>query len=123
MTTAISDAFSRTQVELEGYWSHALGELETHTKQSLSQILEILREFAQRAERLLASPDVKVEFDALVAEIFQSLHALNEAYGEGLLETDEREIVVPLFDEVAKALGLDPNDYEHGDVTIAVRDF
>ena len=106
MTTAIADAFSRTQVELESYWDHALGEMETHTKQSLNQILEILREFVKRAKTLFALTDVKLEFDTLVAEIFQSLHALNETYGGGLLETDEREIIVPLFDDVARRLAL-----------------
>ncbi|MEM8802537.1 MAG: hypothetical protein AAGF55_08360 [Pseudomonadota bacterium] len=123
MTKPITDLLRETSVELKEYWSHASEELETHTEDSLVQILEILGDFSLRTEKIADATDPKAEFDALVADAFQRLHALNEAQDNGLLETDEREMIAPFFDNVALTLGIDPGAYEHQDVTYAVRDF
>jgi len=75
-------------------------------------------------ERLKALPD-PAPTAAIVAEIetlFRELGELN-ASCEGLLETDERELLIPIIIEAASAAGLNTEDFQAGDPTFEFRTF
>lgn len=68
------------------------------------------------------SPDPDTAEDALREAIL----ALNEANDEAdgaMLETDEREILVPWLIETAADAGLDPKQFDDGDPTGDLREF
>jgi hypothetical protein len=55
--------------------------------------------------------------------LFTRLDEINEAAGSCLLETDERELLVPIILEGAEAAGLDLMAFEEGDPTLMFRNF
>ncbi len=58
-----------------------------------------------------------------IKTLFAALDRVNQAAGGGLLETDERELLVPLVIDAAAAAGLDAAAFEDGDPTFAFRNF
>jgi hypothetical protein len=76
-------------------------------------------------EKLKALPDgapasmILGEIEAL----FRGLSEVNAVCGGGLLETDERELLVPIIIEAAAAAGLNTEEVEDGDPTLAFRAF
>jgi hypothetical protein len=57
-----------------------------------------------------------------IRRLYEALHAINDANRNGLLETDERELLVPIVIEAAKLAGLNPDDYD-GEPGGEFRDF
>lgn len=66
-------------------------------------------------------PDPDEAMEALTAVILALNAAVEE--DEALIETDEREIIVPWLIEMAAEKGLDPDDFEDGDPTGDLREF
>jgi hypothetical protein len=57
-----------------------------------------------------------------IEELYGTLDKINEAANHGLLETGEREVLVPIIVDIAIAAGLDPNKY-NGEPGGEYRDF
>ncbi len=109
--------------ELESYWEGALEVgLETHTKTTLGALKNILHDFAREVSAL-GGEGVQDRAVDLVAGTLARLHTLNSAHGEGLLETDEREMIVPFINESVEAIGVDLLRFEEEDITLAQREF
>jgi hypothetical protein len=47
-----------------------------------------------------------------IRKLYETLHAINDECDNGLLETDERELLVPFVIDAAAAVGLNPDDYD-----------
>jgi len=60
---------------------------------------------------------------AAMKRMYERLDQINADNDHGLLETDERELLVPLFVAAAFAAGLDPADYPDGEPGGEYRDF
>ena len=63
---------------------------------------------------------------AIVAEIetlFRELGELNASCEGRLLETDERELLIPIIIEAASAAGVNTEDFQAGDPTVEFRTF
>ena len=109
--------------ELDSYWETALEEgLESHTKDSLGDLKEILHAFAREVSAL-AGEGVQDRAVDVVVGTFARLHVLNSAHDEGLLETDEREMIVPFINESVEAVGVDLSRFEDEDITGEHREF
>lgn len=55
-------------------------------------------------------------------QLYDGLYEVMEAADDGLLETDERELLVPLFIDAAEVCGVDPDEYD-GEPGGEYRDF
>jgi hypothetical protein len=47
-----------------------------------------------------------------IRDLYTSLDAINAEADNGLLETDERELLVPIIIDAAAAAGISPDDYD-----------
>lgn len=54
--------------------------------------------------------------------LYSELNLINEKYDSSLLETDERELLVPIIVELAETAGVNPDDYD-GEPGAEYRDF
>lgn len=68
-------------------------------------------------------PSSKDAILAAMKTLFKELDRINEEAGGGLLETDERELLVPVIIDAASAAGLDVSEFEDGDPTGPFRNF
>ena len=75
------------------------------------------------ALKALPDPAAKSAILEEIKTLFGALDQVNAAAGGGLLETDERELLVPLIIEAATAAGLDAAEFEGGDPTFEFRNF
>ncbi len=73
--------------------------------------------------KALPEPAAKPAILEEIKALFGALDRVNAGAGGGLLETDERELLVPLVIDAAVAAGLDPAGFEDGDPTLAFRTF
>ncbi len=60
---------------------------------------------------------------AAMKSLFETLDEVNEDAGGGLLETDERELLVPVLTDAAVAAGLNLSEFKDGDPTFQFRNF
>jgi hypothetical protein len=49
---------------------------------------------------------------ARIEKLYEELDVMNEKAGNGLLETDERELLVPIIIDIAIAAGVNPENYD-----------
>ncbi len=65
-------------------------------------------------DRLKALPDPATDAQVLaeMERVYAGLDKINAAAGYGLLETDERELLVPLFVDAAAACGVAPDAHD-----------
>jgi hypothetical protein len=59
----------------------------------------------------------------IMRRLYDELDRINKRYFGMLLETDEREFLVPLTIQAAKAAGLNIDEFEWGDPTLSFRNF
>lgn len=107
--------------ELEDAWEPFFDDddMPAHDADAHAEVAAILRRFAGKAAAADTERVVKAELDAAV----RALNDLNDARGCGLLETDEREILVPALIDIAAAAGLDLSVYDDCDPTLDARMF
>jgi hypothetical protein len=72
--------------------------------------------------KALPEPAVDEEILAKMKTLYGELEEINADSGYSLLETDERELLVPVFIEAAAAARINPDDYE-GEPGGEFRDF
>ncbi len=53
----------------------------------------------------------------------RTLNAINDDAGGGVLETGERELLVPMMNDAVRLMGIDVSQFEDGDPTGAWREF
>jgi hypothetical protein len=103
---------SEAAPEIQAHWEQCReAGLSGHTQDASDKVDgQILAYVA----RLKALPDPAEESDVLDAmrQLYEALDAINDETDGGLLETDERELLVPLFIEAAEACGVDPEDHD-----------
>lgn len=74
---------------------------------------KILRSFVEKASEAEDSDTVK----ALVKAVVLKLNDLNEKCNSSLIETDQREEIVALINEVAADAGYESDDPDNEDIT------
>jgi hypothetical protein len=84
---------------------------------------QVLAAFGTFFDALSATdkPEEAFVLDA-IRKLYEALHAINDECDNGLLETDERELLVPYIIDAAAAVGLNPDDYD-GEPGGEFRDF
>ncbi|MEM6972437.1 MAG: hypothetical protein AAF577_06495 [Pseudomonadota bacterium] len=126
MTDAAADAIrllrQALQDELGPHFEDTAQSLPGHTRKRHASAVAMIDRFT---ERLIALPvsGARDAVEAAVATLFSELNALNQKAGGRLLETEEREMIVPFVIDAAATRGCDHELYEDGDITIRYRKF
>jgi hypothetical protein len=101
---------SEAQSILSEHWAHCLeSELEGH------KYFEALKALPEAASSTAIMEVIK--------RLFVNLDQLNSASDGALLETDEREILVPIVSSAAKVAGLPIHEFDNSDPTFEFRNF
>ncbi|MEM6621351.1 MAG: hypothetical protein AAF674_03930 [Pseudomonadota bacterium] len=96
--------------------------LDGHTEESHAKVFKALETYRDTMALLDDDTD-DATLLSFVKDICEELNAINEAHGSGLLETDEREMIVPFINDVAVMKGLDVTRFAYGDPTEEYREF
>ena len=91
-----------------------------HTKSNRDEVLASFEQFVIFLKSEPASEPTKV-IDS-IRLLYSELNQTNDKYDGGLLETEERELLVPIVIELAAAAGIDPDEYD-GEPGSEYRDF
>lgn len=111
--------FENARPEIAAHWESCRRYgLEASTKEATDRVDALVAAFFAALKTL--PPDAG---DQAILAPMKTLYAgLDEINTSGLLETDERELLVPLFIEAVTAAGIDPAKY-HGEPGSEWRDF
>jgi hypothetical protein len=120
--TKLDVILGQAMPEIQAHWDSCReGGLDAMTSDATGKVDATIKSYFQRLKNL---PD-PADDEAILAEmktLYEALDALNQAADYGLLETDERELLVPLFIEAAVACGIDEEKYD-GEPGGEYRDF
>lgn len=108
--------------EIAAHWkSCRQAGLDSMTQENTDAIDAEIRSYFHRL-KTLPDPATDAEVLAEMQRLYQHLNVLNDKAGSGLLETDERELLVPVFIDAAQACGINPEMYD-GEPGGEYRDF
>ncbi|MGL4490860.1 MAG: hypothetical protein ACRCU5_15580 [Rhizobiaceae bacterium] len=117
--------------KIDEIWSQAVSEIATHwfrceesgLDHTISNRDEVLAAFVKYTKHLKSTPfgDAPKAIEG-IRILYSELNLINEEHDLGLLETDERELLVPIIIELAAAAGVNPDDYD-GEPGSEYRDF
>ena len=71
----------------------------------------------------LSSPVAKETVLEPIRQLYEKLHTVNRELDDGLLETDERELLVPIIMDAVVAVGVGLDQFEDGEPGSEFRDF
>jgi hypothetical protein len=108
---------------IAGHWASCLEVgMEPHSAEAHAAVDACVRDYFQELKALpeRASPAAIME---VIKTLFANLDAITHIYGEGLLETDERELFTTPIIGAAETAGLDLSQFPHSDPTLLYRNF
>lgn len=108
--------------KIAAHWADCIGEIEAVTPAGTVRVDDQIKVFF---ERLQALPEPATQ-DAILMEIktlFLKLDEVNRDFDGGLLETDERELLVTIIIDAAVIAGFDITPFEGEDPTFQFRNF
>ena len=108
--------------EIAAHWKSCReAGLDSMTKENTDAVDAEIRSYFHRL-KALPNPATDAQVLAEMQRLYQHLNAINDKAGSGLLETDERELLVPVFIDAAEACGIAPEKYD-GEPGGEYRDF
>jgi hypothetical protein len=96
--------------------------LNGHSPLLIGRVDAALKQYVVRLSKL-KHPASRRTVLAAMKTLLHRLDKVNSEAQGSLLETDERELLVPVIIGAAAAAGLDPAGFEHHDPTFAFRNF
>ena len=96
--------------------------LKDHSAEAHAAVGDCILEYFQQLKALPEPAEQEAIMEAL-KNLFANLDALIHTFGEGLLETDERELLCPPIIDAGQAAGLDLSAFPHSDPTLLYRNF
>ena len=120
---AILEIATQTKVRLAAHWADCLEfNLADHCAEAHAAVDQAVdRYFADLTS--LPHPVDEAKLIGAMKVLFSDLDGLSSRFGSGLLETDERELIVTSVLNAATAAGLDLTRYSDGDPTLPFRNF
>lgn len=108
----LDDLLSAAAPEIQEHWESCReSELSGHTKEASDHVDGQITAFFAHLKALPDPAEEAAVLDAM-RQLYEALDEINEQTEGGLLETDERELLVPLFIEAAEICGVDPEDHD-----------
>ena len=120
---ALADCLAAAQPALAEHWvSCREAGLDSFTPEATGEVDRLIEAYFSA---LSALPDPAPHNDIMAAmvQLFAKLDDVNAKSDGSLLETDERELLVPIIIEGAKLAGLDLSKFSDGDPTGEFRNF
>ncbi|MDJ0613672.1 MAG: hypothetical protein QNJ29_08320 [Rhizobiaceae bacterium] len=96
--------------------------MDRYTDTIITTICEEIDEYSNRIQKITSQAMNKTILTE-IERIIGRLNNLNAANNGDILETDERELLVPIINGIAEDAGLDLDNFEDGDPTLAFRKF
>lgn len=116
----MEEELNTTIEELTELWGIAEEEGSSeHTTASLQIVVRITKSFVADLRGL----DGIDQMDSAVRQTVSELNQLNTSFGNALLETDERDILVTFINNCCELSGFSLDHYEYRDATLRYRDF
>jgi hypothetical protein len=105
------------------HWASCLeAGLPDHSPAAHAEVDECLRDYINRLKTFPEPADQAAIMESLRL-LFAKLDAVQQEYGEGLLETDERELLCPVIIDAAGGAGLKLDQFPNCDPTGEFRNF
>lgn len=105
------------------HWSACLeSELYGHNEQAHRAVDKLLQGYFEALKALPEPVDANAILEVM-KQLFRDLDQLNAEADGALLETDERELLVPIVNSAAEVVGLPIHEYENDDPTFEFRNF
>lgn len=98
--------------EIDAHWQRCReAELDAHTKAATDSVDGEVRSYFGRL-KALPDPADEAEVLAEMQRLYERLAEINDNADGELLETDERELLVPLFVAAAEVCGVNSDDHD-----------
>jgi hypothetical protein len=121
MPISLQSELSTARQAITAHWKSCESVGLQHNAQNLEPVLAALTSYATTLEQLPDGHGDKPVLDAM-QKFYASAHELNAKHDDGLLETDERELIVPVLIRFAELAGIDSAKYD-GEPGSEFRDF
>jgi hypothetical protein len=113
----------RAKAQLRAHWADCLEyNLADHSPEAHALVDQAVDAYFARLTSL-GYPADEASIVAAIKALFATLTGLSQRFGSGLLETDERELIVTQVLEGASEAGLDLTRFPDSDPTLQFRNF
>lgn len=119
---SIADLRARALPAIREHWASCREAGLPHDPSNLAAVVRAFERFFSVMETMRA-PVERARVLEAIAALYADLDAVNEAADGGLLETDERELLVPFVIDATRATGLDPAGFPDGEPGGEYRNF
>jgi len=110
-----------TKARLAAHWATCLEfNLADHSTEAHAAVDRAVEDYFEHVASL---PADQVSIVSAMKALFSKLDEISHRFGSGLLETDERELIVTPVLDAASGAGLDLTRYPGGDPTLPFRNF
>jgi hypothetical protein len=119
----IAKALTDAKPQIAKFWASCRDSgLEGHSADLTGKVDRALENYVVSLSALKEG-SAKASILAVLKALFARLDEINEEADGALLETDEREILVPVIIDAAVAAGLKVSEFKDGDPTMEFRNF
>ncbi len=119
----ISRKFDEAKPQIAKHWRSCRDAgLTGHSTAMTAKVDRALEDYVAALAGITAKSRKKPIMKAMKA-LFARLDEINREAKGALLETDEREVLVPIITDLAEAAGLDVDEFSDGDPTFEFRNF
>lgn len=108
---ALETIWAKSRPEIETHWTRCEQGGLPHTAANRDRVIAAFEAFLTTLKGLPAGHSEQPVPDA-IRVLYAALDEVNVANGEGLLETDERELLVPIIIEAAVAAGVNSANHD-----------
>lgn len=112
---SIAELRARALPAIREHWASCREAGLPHDPSNLAAVVRAFERFFSAMETIGAPKGERARALEAIAALYADLDAINETVDGGLLETDERELLVPFVIDATRATGLDPADFPDGE--------
>ena len=121
MTDDFQTLLAKAKVSFAKHWESCEEADLPHTTANKDEIITALTKLALTVQSLGKPTNDHSVLEA-IRIFYETIQLVNERHDGGLLETDERELIVPYVIQIAELAGVDPEKYD-GEPGGEFRDF
>ena len=121
-TTNLAELEARARRKIAAHWQRCEKANLGRTSENCDQVLSAFDTYFRQMEKLIGVKD-KVALREPLRSIYARLGEINAANGDVLLETDERELLVPFIVDAVAVAGFDLNEFPDREPGGEFRDF
>jgi hypothetical protein len=101
--------WSEAKITISEFWAEHEGSGLEHTSSNRDEVLAAFERYVTKLKST-QSNSADAVLDA-IRQLYSELDVINQTYDASLLETEERELLVPIIVDFAVTAGLNPDNY------------